>query len=280
MCEFCTKHGDGKKWYLQAKNYSEDLTADVRRQRATVKWFNYFRNGLRRDVHRLETVFPKLPRAVRRLAASLVTTRQKREHFGQVVPIDDIERIFEIVNSVVRVPCVCREVTLGREVRYCLGISAAPNGGMLHDVLDASFLEGPDTHGMDELTGNEALQFMRELEKQGAMHSVWTFGTPFIGGICNCNRQDCVAMRATVNHGVKVMFKAEYVAELDKELCTGCRECVQLCQFDAIGFSSSERKACINPMKCYGCGVCRSACSRDAISLRDRSSIPVLAQEW
>ncbi len=25
MCQFCTKHGEGKKWYLEAKNYSDDL---------------------------------------------------------------------------------------------------------------------------------------------------------------------------------------------------------------------------------------------------------------
>ncbi len=31
MCEFCHKHGEGKKWYLQAANYSEDLLSDVRR---------------------------------------------------------------------------------------------------------------------------------------------------------------------------------------------------------------------------------------------------------
>ena len=25
MCQFCTKHGEGKKWYLQMKNYSDEL---------------------------------------------------------------------------------------------------------------------------------------------------------------------------------------------------------------------------------------------------------------
>jgi len=33
MCEFCLKHGEGQKWYLQAKNYSEDLLNDVRRRK-------------------------------------------------------------------------------------------------------------------------------------------------------------------------------------------------------------------------------------------------------
>ena len=25
MCEFCTEHGEGKKWYLEMKNYQEEL---------------------------------------------------------------------------------------------------------------------------------------------------------------------------------------------------------------------------------------------------------------
>lgn len=46
MCEFCAKHGDGKKWYLQAKNYSEDLTADLRRQKTIAHWFDCYRCGV------------------------------------------------------------------------------------------------------------------------------------------------------------------------------------------------------------------------------------------
>jgi hypothetical protein len=33
MCEFCHKHGEGQKWYLQAHNYSEDLLSDLRRRK-------------------------------------------------------------------------------------------------------------------------------------------------------------------------------------------------------------------------------------------------------
>jgi hypothetical protein len=39
MCEFCLKHGEGKKWYLQAKNYSDDLLSDVRRRRFIESFF-------------------------------------------------------------------------------------------------------------------------------------------------------------------------------------------------------------------------------------------------
>ncbi len=32
MCDFCHKHGEGKKWYLEAKNYAEDLLSGLRRR--------------------------------------------------------------------------------------------------------------------------------------------------------------------------------------------------------------------------------------------------------
>ena len=40
MCEFCIKHGEGKKWYLQAKNYSDDLLSDARRRRFIASFFS------------------------------------------------------------------------------------------------------------------------------------------------------------------------------------------------------------------------------------------------
>ncbi|HDO36136.1 MAG TPA: 4Fe-4S ferredoxin, partial [Nitrospirae bacterium] len=29
MCEFCTKHGEGRKWYENITNYTEDLFYQV-----------------------------------------------------------------------------------------------------------------------------------------------------------------------------------------------------------------------------------------------------------
>ncbi len=39
MCQFCIKHGEGKKWYLQAKNYAEDLLSDLRRRNFILNFF-------------------------------------------------------------------------------------------------------------------------------------------------------------------------------------------------------------------------------------------------
>ena len=120
----------------------------------------------------------------------------------------------------------------------------------------------------------------RSHEQEGLCHSVWTFHAPFIGEVCNCDRSDCLAMRCTVTQGTPVMFRAEYVAQVDPEQCNGCRQCMRVCQFGAISFSISSRKAAIDQRRCYGCGICRAACPKNAIDLEERPSVPAAANLW
>ncbi len=282
MCEFCLKHGEGKKWYLQAKNYSDDLLSDVGRRRFIEGFATQNPEEVAGAVGRMENL-EKLPRIVRGMLTRRVTRKMKKVHYGQVVPIEEVERIFEFIGSIVRVACICRKITLGKEKRYCYGVTLDPKGGGLRSIiqgLDKVTVGGPDTGGFETLTKEEALAAFRAHEHEGLCHSVWTFVTPFIGGICNCDRADCLAMRCTVSHSVPMMFRAEYVAAVDPEVCSGCRECLRLCQFGAIGYSASNKKAVIDPRWCYGCGVCRAACKKNAIRLSDRASNPVAAARW
>jgi ferredoxin len=280
MCQFCHQHGDGKKWYLNAANYSDDLLSDAHRRKFIAQFFSerQTRHDPRPEMERLS----QAPAFVQRMVKPMITRRMKRDHFGQVLPLEDVREILGFVGSIVRVPCICRHATLHREVGYCYGVAMTPTGGMyplLHD-MDASFLAGPDTSGLDRLTPEEALAAFAEHEKEGLCHTVWTFVAPFIGGVCNCDRRDCLAMRATVGYGVKVMFRAEYVAAVDPDLCKGCRACMKLCQFGALGYSAADKKAFVEPRTCYGCGICRSACAHNAISLTPRADVPAAARLW
>ena len=281
MCEFCTQHGEGEKWYLQAKNYSDDLLADVRRRRFIEKFFADT-EALGKDVQGLQRL-EKAPKFIKNIYSRIITRKMKKIHFGQVVPLEEVEQIFGFVNTITRVACICRHTLLGKEKRYCYGVSLAPNGGQFAEILrglDQSFLSGPSDLGLETLTREEAIAAFHDHEKEGLCHSVWTFHTPFIGGICNCDRSDCLAMRATVGHAVPVMFRAEYVAAIDPEKCVGCRECMRLCQFGALTYSAANKKAGVEQRWCYGCGVCRAACKTEAIRLEDRRQVPVAANLW
>lgn len=281
MCEFCLKHGEGKKWYLQAKNYSDDLLSDIHRRRFIEEFFSNPK-ALARDAQRMDQL-EKVPSFIRGMLGKIITRRMKRDHFGQVVPIEEIEQIFDFINSIIRVACICRHITLGKEKRYCYGVSLAPDGGKLAEIfrgVDKSFLSGPNTEGLERLTRDEAISAFRSHEQDGLCHTVWTFRTPFIGGVCNCDRSDCLAMRATVTYGIPVMFRAEYVADINPDECTGCRECMRVCQFGAIIYSASNKKAVIEQRRCYGCGVCRSTCKKNVIRLKDRTKSPIAANLW
>jgi ferredoxin len=283
MCDFCIQHGDGRKWYLQARNYSEDLLSDVRRRRLIADFFSPGKRPARRRWPRGTGLLKRLPPFIRRALKARASRRMRKSHFGQVLPFEDVERIFGFVNSIVRVPCACRYTTLGREEGYCYGVSVGPGGGALGDLLqglDESFLHGPDGSGFDTLPVEEALLAFAEHEKEGLCHTVWTFLTPFIGGICNCDRSDCLAMKATVTHDVKAMFRAEYVAAIDPDSCVGCRSCMRVCQFGALGYSAASRRAVVDQTACYGCGICRAACTSQAVSLLPRAAVPGVAGVW
>jgi NAD-dependent dihydropyrimidine dehydrogenase PreA subunit len=261
MCEFCTQHGEGQKWYLVMDNYSRELASQGGRMEFIEDFMAHFEEEFAAQVGQLDSLrnYPAVYGFIRRMAVR----QQKQEHWGQVVPIEDAERILDLQDSIVRLPCVCRSLTTGSEARYCFGIGI-DTSGMMGEYPDYS-------HSLEVLEPEEAKQLLWSFDKQGMTHSVWTFKTPYIGGLCNCD-QDCLAYRSQVKTNLlQTMFRAEYVALIDWDLCTGCKKCLLQCQFGAIGYSNTNKKATIEMMQCYGCGVCRASCAQDAITLKPRA---------
>ncbi len=281
MCEFCHKHGEGRKWYLQAKNYSEDLLSDLKR-RNFLSGFTSNTEDIAKEFEKLDKM-PRKSSLIRNIFMSYSVKKMKKLHYGQVLPIEDVETILGFVNKIVRIECICRKSFLDSEQRYCYGVSMGPNGGKLFKLmgdLSADYKSGPNTSGLEVLTKEETLANFRKYEEEGLCHTVWTFVTPFIAGICNCDRSDCGAMKATFAYNFPMLFRAEYVAESNPDLCTGCRECMRVCQFGAMGYSAANEKIMIDPTHCYGCGICRSSCEYDAIELRERKDVPAAADLW
>ncbi|MBM4326659.1 MAG: 4Fe-4S dicluster domain-containing protein [Deltaproteobacteria bacterium] len=266
MCEFCHKHGEGKRWYLEMKNYSRELLAQGGRVGFIDDTRAHFEAKYSRLLTGLDAVrnIPVAYGFIRRMAERF----QKNEHWGQIVPIEDIELIIDFQDSIVRLPCRCRTLTTGaREARYCFGLG-----------VDQMNILGkyPDYSNVELVDKEEAKRLMRTFDREGLIHSIWTFKTPYIGGLCNCDH-DCVAYRVQVKQNLmRTMFRAEYVAQVDRDLCTGCRACRMQCHFGAIRISYASGKAVIDTRQCYGCGVCRVACPADAITLERRADSPDL----
>jgi electron transport complex protein RnfB len=70
---------------------------------------------------------------------------------------------------------------------------------------------------------------------------------------------------------------SNYLARVDSDNCTGCEDCLDRCQMNAIRMNGDDR-AEVNPDRCIGCGLCVPTCQADAMKLvlkpEDRRRIP------
>jgi ferredoxin len=288
MCEFCTEHGEGKKWYLKMKNYSdellhEELSAPQKRAagvRTRTGWLNRFLEELVIPAAGVSTAGDEAQRAPSsdqapqiQPSAEEILRNRKIAHFGQVLPIEDVAEVLDVVDSITRLPCGCRYVLTGKtDQRYCFGL-----GIDTRDILG----KYPDAaSSLEVLDKEEAKRLFGRYDEEGLVHSIWTGVTPYIIGLCNCDR-DCAAYRRYIEKGgPPSFFRAEYICRVNPDLCTGCKACMSQCQFGAQFYSSALSKVDIAPERCFGCGVCRAACPTDAIELVPRRQSPEAADLW
>jgi len=66
-------------------------------------------------------------------------------------------------------------------------------------------------------------------------------------------------------NGTPMIASSGYVAVVDEDLCAGCGECADLCQFAAISVENGY--AVVDYEACMGCGVCVAHCPQEAVSL-------------
>jgi len=269
MCEFCSQHGDGKVWYKNAKNYSQDLVSDIERRTYISRFLSQTIKEGYETLGRLETLFRRrgrLPDAIKKG----MEDQAKREHYGQVLPIEEIRELVMKAATIVRMPCACRWTISRAEERCCYGVSFTPEAW--YQDLDMSYFGKAADEGLETVLREEAIRQMEQLEEKGSVHTIWTMMSPFIGAICNCTLNDCIAMKTLSGIKVDTMARAEFVAVVDEKACTGCGLCREKCQFTAIRDKNvaGDFVAEIDVQACYGCGLCRTACSSDAITLAQR----------
>jgi len=60
------------------------------------------------------------------------------------------------------------------------------------------------------------------------------------------------------------------IAEVNKNLCSGCRVCISVCPYNATVFDKESKTASIQEVLCQGCGTCVASCPSGARTLRQR----------
>ncbi|MBM4272506.1 MAG: (4Fe-4S)-binding protein [Deltaproteobacteria bacterium] len=80
---------------------------------------------------------------------------------------------------------------------------------------------------------------------------------------------DAADLHLLLNPSVKERFefRSGQTAQLDREKCCECGECIDMCRFDAIG-----KDFVIDPVSCEGCGLCSRICRYGAVRMEENIS--------
>ncbi|MBI4286421.1 MAG: 4Fe-4S ferredoxin [Chloroflexi bacterium] len=188
---------------------------------------------------------------------------------SRILPSEDLELILERATRFAVVPCPCRRIarSCSRPLDVCLQLSR----GAEYAINRGSGRE---------LTREEVMEVLRQAEEAGLIHTVPN-SAEVTSVICNCCSDCCILYYPLMKYGglEKGVARSRFQADVDQALCTGCQDCIERCQFDALEMvrvvGQKRLKARLDPDRCYGCGLCAVGCEARAIKLAE-----VRPPEW
>lgn len=289
MCDHCLEHGSAGKWYLNAKNYSNEIVEEYNLREFLLEQYKNFEQisvrkvaGFSAEGLGYKIQMPIIGRVVKHFAEKMLhstkppTNPFKPEgHFGQVVPLDDAIAILEhcAVEPIIEKYCMCRYMHGGEKDACCI------NFGVMSEIIEQLPRFIPE-HSKFHLTREEAIERFKEHNKKGYIGTIWYGPYPYINNLCSCASPECAGIRPRTDFGIQSIFKAEYVVDVDPDLCQGCKACLSKCQFNALTYDPAVRRVVVNHENCYGCGVCLHACKFNALRIHPRNEFPSVAGKY
>lgn len=86
-----------------------------------------------------------------------------------------------------------------------------------------------------KINATEAYDILRRAEDDGLVHQITSMeGQGKIFAICNCCSCSCFALRTSQYYNTPNASRSNYLAEVDKEKCTACGQCVEYCPTNAL----------------------------------------------
>ncbi|HEY5512193.1 MAG TPA: 4Fe-4S dicluster domain-containing protein [Geomonas sp.] len=185
----------------------------------------------------------------------------------------DYERASKVIRGARKIgvgTCYCRHKMqhLGR------ACSASMEVCMTFDAVADPLIRHGHARQIDAVECLDLLQQARE-------ENLIQFGENVRGGvsfICNCCGCCCEALVAARKFcHLKPVHTTNFVAEIRRDLCSGCGRCVDVCPAEAVSLVSANdpqhqwmRKGQLDPGRCLGCGVCVRVCKSGGLSLSPR----------
>ena len=189
-----------------------------------------------------------------------------------ILPYEDPREIVRVQPLITVVSCSCRKhkKMIGNP---CRKSDAEANCLQFAKSAEYSLSRG---HGR-RISVDEALAIVDRNEDDGLVHQWMNYtkieaAQPY--ALCSCCRCCCTIWHAADIRNVPndaVFAKSRYEARVEADLCMGCEDCLERCQFDAIEMrkveGSWQLKAVVDPQQCWGCGVCTIICEPQALRM-------------
>jgi Na+-translocating ferredoxin:NAD+ oxidoreductase subunit B len=191
----------------------------------------------------------------------------------EVQPFESVTEIVDRMQSWGVIDCICRTQKAligdpcGHPIDVCMVFSEKPE----------AFSSGGSVRPLDRIGAIDTLQ---RAAQAGLVHCV-SNNQQDLWYICSCCTCSCGILRGMAELGIaNVVARSSFVNQVDENLCAGCGECVDVCQFNALSLNGSVT---VSEVRCVGCGVCVPVCPQGALAMVRRSEevVPPLSEvDW
>ncbi|MEW6003442.1 MAG: 4Fe-4S binding protein [Nitrospirota bacterium] len=201
-------------------------------------------------------------KAFRYIPASLFIEPEKHSVF----PFEMIEGVIRKVKVIALVHCPCRATAQLIGKKRC---DHSLENCIKYDELAEYLIE----KGIGkEITKQEALDVIRKSEEAGLVHLVDN-AREGIKHTCNCCGCCCWSVGTIRRKRIPrdVLMATYFLRETDRERCTGCGQCLEICPVNVIKMEGDF--PLVDQEWCIGCGVCAIPCPSSAIRLVRKSDV-------
>jgi NAD-dependent dihydropyrimidine dehydrogenase PreA subunit len=181
-----------------------------------------------------------------------------------VFPFEMMEEVIQKVKVIALVHCPCRATAHLIGKKRC---DHPLENCIKYDELAEYLIE----KGIGrEITKAEALEVIRRSEEAGLVHLVDN-AREGIKHTCNCCGCCCWSVGTIRRKRIPrdVLMATYFLRETDRERCTGCGQCVEICPVNVVKMEGDF--PVVDQEWCIGCGVCAIPCPSSAIRLVRKS---------
>lgn len=179
---------------------------------------------------------------------------------GKVAEITDIPKTSAEEGKLV---CIAEDTLLGRPVRVpvdmavlCMAMETRHDASLVGRIFGVN--QGADGF------------FLEEHPKLGPLNTA-SDGV-FLAGACQSPKDIPDTVAQASGAAAKVLSLASrgevdvpsVISFIDPDICSGCKTCIGLCPYSAIGFDERRGVSVVNEAMCKGCGSCAGFCPSGA----------------